>query len=148
MTKQIIDLLNELLIDEYRQRDFYETYSYYLFGLPSPGIQDHLKKHIAAENSHIEVLQRFLSGLGAEPLIMRKALPKIKNISLQKILEIDLELELQAVKNYSNAISILESAGPAFASLRVALENILNDEQEHVHDITRWLRHDLCIDCK
>lgn len=143
----VIDMLNALLADEYLQRDLYETYSYYLFGLNSPAIQTHLKEHMDEESGHIQILQRYLSHFGAAPAIKRKEIINLSKISLRKILETDLELELRAVENYSNAIALLENQ-TKFSSVRVALENILIQEQDHVHDLTRWLRDDLCPNCK
>ena len=140
--ENIIGVLNNLLLDEYLQRDVYETYSYYLFGLCSPALQQHLKEHRAEEDKHIEILQRYLMGLEADPLLKRHPIPKILP-PITNILEKDLDLERKAVIHYASAIRLLaDTAEPELISLRVSLENILVEEQEHVHDLVQWLRNE------
>ena len=136
---EVIKTLNNLLLDEYLQRDVYETYSYYLFGLCSPALQQHLKEHRAEEDKHIALLQRYLMGFQAEPLLKRLAIPKISP-PITNILKKDLELEQRAVKHYAEASRLLTPATtPEFISLRVDVENILIQEQGHVHDLVQWL---------
>ena len=139
MHDQIISRLEDLLLAEYLQRDVYETYSYYLFGYVSSPIQKHLKDHMNEEMAHITTLQRYLADLGAAPLVDREPIPHI-NPSLEDILRFDLALEKEAVENYSEVIEMLEGAGRQYISLRIELENILVQEQEHVHDLNQWLR--------
>lgn len=134
----VIALLEELLQLEYLQRDIYETYGYYLSGLESPAIHDHLKVHLQEEQAHIDILCRYLMGYGGKPLTERKAIPKINQPTLQKILDLNFELEQDAVKKYSNVIHTLES-DVTYTSLRVDLEDILKQEQEHTHDLVQWL---------
>jgi bacterioferritin (cytochrome b1) len=138
MKEKVIELVKDLLLREFLQRDLYETYSFYLFGLASPAIQDHLKGHLAEEQLHIETLQRYLMGFGAEPVVERAKVPTIKPLTLDAILEINHELEGEAVKKYSEAIEFLEG-NVQFTSLRVDLEDILKQEQEHEHDLIQWL---------
>jgi len=141
--RQLLELLNNLLLIEYQQRDVYETYSYYLFGLSSPGIQEHLEEHRKEEDEHIKTLQRYLAALDAEPLLKRLEIPTI-NPPIKNILKEDLRLERDAIKYYSDAIAeiekIVENGEREFTALRVDLENILVQEQEHVHDLIQWLR--------
>ncbi len=136
--EEVTSLLKDLLKREYLQRDIYETYSYYLSGLESPAIQEHLKAHLQEEQAHIDILCRYLMGLGAEPLLSRQEIPKIKPLTLQQILKINFKLENEAVKKYSEAIHLLES-DVEYTSIRVDLEDILKQEQEHSHDLVQWL---------
>lgn len=136
----VINLLTKLLLQEYQQRDLYETYGYYLYGLSSPAIQTHLAEHLKQEMAHIEILQRYLMELEADPVVDRLEIPRVEP-PIENILKKDLELEREAVKNYSVAIRALEdSQNEQFIALRVDLENILVQEQEHVHDLIQWLR--------
>lgn len=145
MYKNLINLLEDLIVDEYLQRDVYETYNYHLFGLSSSTIQEHLAKHMAEEEGHIKTLQRFLMEVEAEPITFRKTIPEISPPS-QNILRTNLELEKTAVEKYSKAIRLLETPGWAaeygtkHSALRVELENILIQEKEHVQDLVQWLR--------
>lgn len=138
---EITKMLNDALLTEYQQRDVYETYSYYLFGYSSPSIQQHLKDHMGEEMKHIETLQRYLAFYRAKPLVERLSIPQITPTSFRGILEFDLQLEIEAVDRYSELIEILEDAGRDYSSLRVEIENILIQEQEHVHDLDQWLRN-------
>jgi len=142
----VVDLLYQLLLDEYLQRDVYETYSYYLFGLASPALQEHLKEHRDEEDKHIEVLQRYLMGFGAPPLLERSQIPEI-DPPIREILKYNLQLEIDAVEGYAKAIEVLDNLGEngdraRITALRVDLENILVQEQEHLHDLTQWLKSD------
>lgn len=139
MRDQVIALVKDLLLQEYLQRDVYETYAYYLFGLSSPAIQEHLAEHMAEENKHIETLQRYLMDLGSPPIVDRLEIPFISaNPTLEEVLRTDLELEKGAVENYSRAVDFLDDYNE-YTALRVDIENILVQEQEHVHDIVQWL---------
>jgi bacterioferritin (cytochrome b1) len=141
---ELADLLTNLLLDEYLQRDVYETYHYHLFGIASPAIQEHLAEHRNQEEAHIKILQRYLMELEVEPVTDRKAIPVIAP-PIESILKFNLELEQNAVTNYSRAIRILEEAGggggrSTLTALRIDLENILVEEKEHVHDFIQYLR--------
>ena len=136
--KDLITLLQKLLQREYLQRDLYETYSYYLFGTDSPAIQQHLKIHQAEEQIHIETLQRYLMGLGAKPLTSRLSIPGIEPLTLQAILEVNHEMEADTVREYSEAIEAMEG-NSQYTSIRVDMEDILKQEQEHSHDLIQWL---------
>jgi len=133
-----IELLEELLQLEYLQRDIYETYGYYLSGLESPAIHGHLKVHLAEEQLHIDILTRYLMGYGAAPMLKRKPIPDIQPVSLSGILDANFTLEKEAVEKYSNAIHTLET-DVKHTALRVDLEDILKQEQEHTHDLIQWL---------
>jgi bacterioferritin (cytochrome b1) len=136
--ESVILLLKDLLQREFLQRDIYETYSFYLFGKESPAIQEHLKVHLQEELLHIETLQRYLMGLGASPVTTRTSIPSIQPLTLDAILDINFELEQAAVKKYSEAIEALEG-DVTYTSIRVDLEDILKQEQEHTHDLIQWL---------
>lgn len=138
MKSQVTQLLTDLLQREYLQRDLYETYGYYLSGLSSPAIHDHLKEHMAEEQLHIDTLQRYLMGYGVAPVTQRAKIPTITPLTLEAILEFNFELEKEAVELYSEAIELIEG-DKQFTSLRVDLEDIIKQEQEHTHDLIQWL---------
>jgi len=145
---RIIEMLQGLLRDEYLQRDVYEAYQYSLYGVAVPGIQEHLKDHMEEEMKHIIVLQRYLMEFGGEVPLDRHPVPKI-NPNMESILKKDLELEYQAVTHYAQTIGFLDGLECVegeelcdklrFTALRIDLENILVEEQEHVHDLIQWL---------
>jgi bacterioferritin (cytochrome b1) len=136
----IVEILYQLLLDEYLQRDVYETYHYHLFGLESSPLQEHLAEHRVDEEKHIKVLQRYIMEFEAEPLTDRKEIPKLTP-PLRNILKFNLDLEKAAVTNYANAIKQIEDQNdPELSALRIELENILVEEKEHVQDFLQWLR--------
>jgi len=140
MTKRAIitQLLADLLQREYLQRDIYETYGFYLSGLHAPAIHEHIKTHIQDEQLHIETLQRYLMGMGVPPVTARAKIPEIKPITLEAIIEFNYELEKEAVELYAEAIELVEGDRD-YTSLRVDLEDIIKQEQEHTHDLIQWL---------
>lgn len=135
----ILDALNTLLQKEYLQRDLYETYDYLIFGPSSVGIREHLREHMEEETEHVRILQRYIVSMGGKPTLERLPVPEINPLSLGGILKKDLELERDAVTSYTTQIKALES-DENYTSLRVDLENILVVEQEHTHDLERWIR--------
>ena len=142
----VVSIIKELLVREYLQRDVYETYSYWLFGLNSPAIQSHLEEHMKQEMRHIRILQRYLMDRCEEPFVARLPIPVISRPKLVDVLKLNLKLEDEAIERYTEAIEIIEKA-PKLTSLRIDLENILTEEQEHVHDLKQWLIHN-GISCK
>lgn len=135
----VVEMLQDLLMREYEQRDLYESYDYLMLGPEAIAIQEHLQEHLDQEMEHIRVLHRYLTHVNVRPTLERLPVPNITPLSLQGILSKDLELEKAAVEKYTSAIHRLEEL-PEWTSLRVDLENILSEEQEHVHDIERWLK--------
>jgi len=134
----IVDILNSLLMAEYRQRDFYEAYDYLLFGAASLSIQEHLREHVDAEMEHIKILQRYIVGFGGEPTLDRHTVPGVE-ASLENILRKDLELEREAVRSYSTFLKGIEGK-EEYIALKVDVETILSAEMEHVHDLENLLK--------
>lgn len=137
--ESVCEMLQSLLQDEYLQRDVYEQYSYLLFGPSGIPVQEHLKEHLEEEMAHIETLQRYLTAFGEVPSVERKPIPVVP-ATLKDIMELDQRLEKAAVERYSEAIKMLESCDAEFIPLRVDLEDIVSQEQEHLMDLDRWLK--------
>lgn len=134
----VVELLNDLLVQEFQQRDLYENYQYYLFGAAGEALQDHIKEHLEDEMEHIETLQRHITSLGGTPTSHRLVVPEVEPLTLEGILQADLALEKEAVASYSAAVSAFEGE-EAYTALKVDLEDIVSQEMEHVHDLERWL---------
>lgn len=77
-------------------------------------------------------------GYGSPPMVTRASIPVLDPVSLEVILEFHFELEQEAVKKYSEILELLEGS-PEFTSLRIDLEDVLSQEQEHTHDLIQWL---------
>ena len=135
--EEVLEILQDLLKKECLQRDLYQAYDYLLFGPEAVGVKEHLQEHQAEEMEHIGILQRYIVGMGGIPTIERLQIPDIAT-NLTYIMAFDLEREQAAVSDYSSFIMALEN-NQEFVSLKVEIENILIQEQEHAHDLQRWL---------
>lgn len=137
----ILEVLQDLLRDEYLQRDIYESYRYILFGADGISIMEHLEEHMAEEMKHADILQRYIVSLGGVPTIERHAIPMVEKGNLKGLLRLNLKHEKSAVQKYGIALRAIEAIGNILhAALINDLEDIVSQEQEHVHDIERWLK--------
>jgi len=139
ITKEnIVTLLNTLIQKEHFQRDFYEWCHYMLPGPCGAALQDHVEEHMKDEMDHTKYLQRHIIHFGGIPILERLPVPKVES-TLKAMLEKNLEMEKEAVQNYTDTISLLEPL-KEFTALRVDIETVLSDEMEHVQDLERWLK--------
>jgi bacterioferritin (cytochrome b1) len=137
----IVETLQDLLKEEYRQRDVYESYRYLLFGASGIGVKEHLEEHMAEEMGHVDLLQRYIVSLGKVPTTERMPIPVPQEYNLRSLMAMNLELERTAVEKYSIVISGLENLGNRnHVALINDLQTIVSQEQEHVHDLERWTK--------
>lgn len=136
----VVDALQDLLKQEYLQRDVYESFRYLLFSPAGIPVREHLEEHMGEEMGHIDTLQRYIVGYGSVPTLVRLPVRDLGEYNLKSIMQYNLELEKDAVRNYSLTIGALEKLGPEFVALKNELENIVVQESEHVHDLERWLK--------
>lgn len=136
--KKVLDLLQNALQAEFQQWDLYYAYKSQLMGLSRDPIADHFEEHAEDEASHIEVLQRFIVGMGETPTTERKPIPGLEKADIEQIIALQLSFEQEAVSVYENILAELGDEAPA---LRIEVENILAQEQEHVHDLQLLLRN-------
>lgn len=135
--KEVLDLLQQALKAEFMQWDLYYAYKSQLKGLSRDPIEAHFADHAQDEAKHIEVLQRFIVGMGEIPTTERRPIPLLKNNSIREIINLQLTYEIEAVELYKNILKLLtDDSYP----LRVEIENILAQETEHMHDLQLLLR--------
>lgn len=140
-SNDLIEVLQDLLKAEYLQRDIYESYRYLLFGAEGIAIKAHLEEHMVEEMVHIDTLQRYIVSLGGIPTLSREEIPTPNEYTLNSLLEMNLAKEKDAVEKYSIAIKAIENMNNILhAALLNDLEDIVSQEQEHVHDLERWLK--------
>lgn len=140
-TTDILDVLQELLKDEYLQRDLYENYRYLLFGADGIPIMEHLEDHLNEEMKHANTLQRYIVSLGGVPTTERHIIPHVEKGNLKELLHLNLKHEKAAVEKYSIAIKAIEEIGNVLhAALINDLEDITSDETNHAQDLERWLK--------
>jgi bacterioferritin len=135
--KEVLNLLQEALKAEFMQWDLYYAYKSQLKGLSRDPIEEHFSDHAEEEASHIEVLQRFIVGMGENPTTERRPIPILKNNNIREIINLQLTYEIEAVELYKNILKLLTDES---YPLRIEIENILSQETEHMHDLQLLLR--------
>jgi bacterioferritin len=93
-------------------------------------------QEIPDELGHASYLTDVIVDLGGEPTTKPQDFPKPD--SLKAMIELDLEMELQDVENYSQRAQQAEELG--MTELKVRLEDIAADEGEHARELRRLLR--------
>ena len=128
---EIIKGLNEDLAREYKAIIQYVVFSSTLKGAEYGDIAEQLKEHASQELAHALEVARQIDYLGGDPTV------EVKNAEYsqdsKKMLEIDLLLEQETIKNYRERIKQAERSGE-FA-LSEALRDIIRQEQDHEIDL-------------
>lgn len=140
-SKDIPEILQELLMDEYLQQALYQNYKYLLFGADGISLMEHLEEHLKDEMRHADILQRYIVSLNHVPTTERHVIPNVEKGNIKELLALNLKHEKAAVNKYSVAIKVIEEMNNVLhAALLNDLEDIASDEQEHTHDLERWLK--------
>ena len=130
-------LLQMALVGEYQQWDLYTAYANRLKGMARNSVADEFKTHAEEELGHIELLQRYLVSMGANPTLQRKPIPEISSEATMKdMVHLQLKFEMDAVNLYKKILHILPDNEP----LKLDIESIITKEQEHVHDLELLLK--------
>lgn len=144
MISDIIDTLQDLYKDECRQQEVYENYRYLLFGPSGIGVKEHLEEHMKEEQSHRDILQRYLVSLDQIPTIDRHPIPVLMEYSLESLMKLNLDLETKTVEKYSTVVKGIEALNnPIHVALLNDLQEITSQESEHMMDLQRWLKEKL-----
>ena len=140
MDEEVIALLQDALQDEFLQWDLYYAYKDQLTGGGRDPIMEHFEEHADDEAGHIELLQRYLINCyNTQPEKKRKEVPVLVNPTTEAIIRLQLEHEMAAVEKYKHILKELENKEEC-KSLIIDVENILTDEQEHVHDLQMYIK--------
>lgn len=135
--REVLPLLQEALKAEFQQWDLYYAYKSQLKGLSRDPIEEHFADHAEEEAAHIEVLQRFIVGMGEIPTTERRPIPTLKDNNIREIIALQLKFETEAVGMYKLILSKLDKESEP---LRIEIEDILAQETEHMHDLQLLLR--------
>jgi len=122
-----VEMLNNLLRQEYLQRDVYVNYIY-LFEDGSAE-KTYLADHFKSESYRVEYLQKAIVQLGGIPTKQRLAIPPISSNNCGAVISLNAELERQGISEYLAAAKSLEGL-PEYASLKSWLEQVANEEKE------------------
>lgn len=136
--EEIIPFLQEALRGEYQQWDLYYSYKDKIKSLARDSIAKHFEEHAEDEADHIELLQRHIMALGADPTLDRHPIPKLDTFDASAIIELQIKFEQKAVIFYQKILDLL---GEDYTALRIDIENTLAKEQEHYHDLQFLLQN-------
>lgn len=130
--KRLIDGLNDDLSGEYNAIISYIQYSSKVTGPYRPQLVQFLQAEIPDEQRHAQYLADKIVSLGGQPVVEPR--PVRTSDDTREMLQFIYEAEAQTVENYRQRIDEAEEAGEL--GLKIALEDIVNDETTH-RDETR-----------
>jgi len=130
--KRLIDGLNDDLSGEYNAIISYIQYSSKVTGPYRPQLVQFLQAEIPDEQRHAQYLADKIVSLGGQPVVEPR--PVRTSDDTREMLQFIYEAEAQTVENYRQRIDEAEAAGEL--GLKIALEDIVNDETTH-RDETR-----------
>ncbi len=137
MTKeQLIKGLNEDLAAEWGTILRYTYQSSKAVGLRGAELRDIFDKEIPDEMGHAKYLTDVVADLGGEPTTSPKEFDKPED--LKGMLELDLQMELGDVRNYTEHSKLAEHLG--MTELKVKLEEMAADESRHARELHRLLK--------
>lgn len=134
--KEFIKGLNEDLAAEWGTVIRYTYQAGKSFGLVGAELREILQREVQDELGHASFLTDVIIDLGGEPTTKPKDFDKKDNI--KAMLELDLEMELNDVKNYEKRAQQAEELGEV--ELKVKLEEMAADEAGHAREIRRLLK--------
>lgn len=137
MSKEaLIQGLNEDLAAEWGTIMRYTYQSGKAFGLRGAELREILEQEIQDELGHAAFLTDVIVDLGGEPTTTPNEFAKPDD--LKAMLELDLEMELQDVKNYNKHAKLAEELGEV--ELKVRLEEMAAEESGHARELRRLLK--------
>jgi bacterioferritin len=106
------------------------------FGLPGKELREMLAGEITDEFGHARFLTDVIIDLGGEPVTTPKEFDKPEK--LKDMLELDLKMEEDDVKNYLKHSREAEDLG--FVELKMKLEEMAADEAGHARELRRLIK--------
>ena len=134
--KQLIDLLNGDLAEEYAAIIQYLTYAARATGPYRPQLSQFFLAEVPDEQMHAQFLANKIVALGGVPTT--QAAPVAEGTSNRVMLEEVLKAERGAVKRYTERARQAEELGDK--GLTVQLEDMVRDESGHSEETERILR--------
>lgn len=136
--KKIIDILNHLLTGELSASDQYLIHGEMVSDLGMPQLAAHMLHESEHEHLHAKlIIQRILFLEGTPNVAKRDALNIGKNV--KQMLENDLALEYQVVKNLKNAIDACEKAEDYVTRDMLVLQ-LEDTEMDHAYWLEKQLK--------
>jgi bacterioferritin len=136
--KKIIDILNQLLTGELSASDQYLIHGEMVSDLGMPQLAAHMLHESEHEHLHAKlIIQRILFLEGTPNVAKRDALNIGKNV--KQMLENDLALEYQVVKNLKSAIDACEKADD-FVTRDMLVQQLEDTEMDHAYWLEKQLK--------
>lgn len=136
-TKEVlINGLNEDLEGELGAIIRYNWQASKAFGPHGSEVRELFTEEIPDELGHASFLMDVIVDLGGEPTT--KPMDFAKPDSLKRMVELDLDMELKDVENYTIRSQQADELGEV--ELKVRLEEMAADESEHARELRRLLR--------
>ena len=153
--KEIIELLNKALADEWLAVYQYWAGSYVVKGPMRPEIEEELKEHAKEEMEHADMLATRIIELGGEPILNPHDLGKMSNCGYEEpsnpttkeILKQNIQGEQCAIGVYNTILEKLKGMNDAITYNMI--RKIMQDEVKHEQEL-QDLQEDLNMmcDCK
>lgn len=134
--KQLIDLLNDDLANEYSAIIQYLTYAASVSGPHRPELSRFFLAEVPEETGHAQFLANKIVTLGGQPTTRPMPVPEAK--TEQEMLQRIVEAEKRAVEGYTTRARQAEEFGDK--GLQVQLEDMVRDETAHLEETQRILR--------
>jgi bacterioferritin len=134
--EELIYGLNEDLAAEWGTVMRYTYQSAKSFGIVGLELREMLEEEVQDELGHAMYLTDVIVDLGGEPTTQPKDFDKPHD--LKAMIELDLKMELEDVKNYIEHSRIADELG--LVELKMKLEEMAADEAGHARDLRRILK--------
>ena len=134
--EKLIKSLNEDLAAELGTVIRYNYQSGKSYGIMGTELREMFDSEIKDELGHARFLTDVITDLGGEPITVPKTFDKPDN--LKGMLELDLKMEENDVKNYLKHSKEAEDLG--FIELKMKLEEMAADEAGHARELRRLLK--------
>ncbi len=150
--KELIDLLNKALADEWLAVYQYWVGAYVIKGPMRPEIEEELKEHAKEELEHAEMLAERIIQLGGEPILNPADLGKFSNCGYEvpsnpdtkTILAQNIKGEQCAIGVYNTILAKLKGMNDAITYNMI--RKIMQDEVKHEQEL-QDLQEDLELMC-
>jgi bacterioferritin len=133
---ELIEGLNQDLAAEWGTIIRYTHQAAHAFGFAGAEIREMFVGEAQDELGHARFLTDVIVDLGGTPTTIPKEFAKPQ--ALKAMLELDLEMELQDVANYTERAKQAEELG--LVELKLKLEEMASDEAGHARELRRLIR--------
>lgn len=140
--QQIIDMLNKNRANELIAILQYMNHYYRVVGKDFLSLRNLFRELGIVEMQHAEALAERIAVLGGEPISKTQAINQntelqvIEGETMEDMINANLKYERIAIDDYTDNIRKIGDADPV---TRKMLEDILEQEEEHAHDLNAWM---------